>query len=139
MNPVFLCVDMNWSTGYPSIHFPNHLLQQAGMLQPIPMSWAVGRKSPWMDGQSITALTQAFTLTPKGNLLSPIDLSCMSLDRGGNQSTHANTGRRCKTHRERMPGSGTQCRRQCYPLSYCQVYDIFQHFRFIIIFNCIIY
>ena len=48
---------------------------------------------------------KTFTFTPMGNLESPINLTCKSLDCGrkpGNpEETHADTGRMCKLHTER--------------------------------------
>ncbi len=62
--------------------------QGHGGLEPIPA--ALGREagSPWIGCQFITGLThkdnQPFThtFTPTGNLESPINLTCMSLDCG---------------------------------------------------------
>jgi hypothetical protein len=43
---------VNWESIHPSIQ----LFCVVGMLEPIPESWAVGRKRPWMNGQSITVI-----------------------------------------------------------------------------------
>ncbi len=64
------------------------------------------RGTPWTGRQSVTGLTyrdgQPLTFTPTGNLESPINLICMSLDCGRKpehpEKTHAGTRRTCKLH-----------------------------------------
>lgn len=72
---------------------------------------AIGERwgTPWTGRQSIT---QPFTLTltPMGNLESPINLTCMFLVCWRKpqypERTHAGTGRTCKLHTERPQLAG---------------------------------
>ncbi len=66
------------------------------------------QSTPWTGRQSVTGPTyrerQPLTFTPPGNLDSPGNLICMSLDCGRKSEylgkTHAGTGRTCKLHTE---------------------------------------
>ena len=68
------------------------------------------RGTPWTGRQSITGphrdkQPHTLTLTPKDNLETPINLTCMFLGGGRKpeypERTHAYTGRTCKLHTER--------------------------------------
>ncbi|MEQ2290756.1 hypothetical protein AMECASPLE_006320 [Ameca splendens] len=96
--------------------------------------------TPWTGRQSIACQhtnnhAHTHSVTPKGNLERPINLTGMSLDCGKKpyypERTHACTGRTCKLHAERpLVGSRTQdlfififftqdlfaARQQCYQL-----------------------
>ena len=67
---------------------------------------------PHRDKQSPT-----LTLTPKDNLESPINLTCMFLDGGRKpedpERTHADTGRTCRLHTERTSWDSNQDRACC--------------------------
>lgn len=84
-----------------SIDFITHLLLcrvGVGGAEVYPsMHWVKWRETAWTDRQSITGLTQidrqsvTLTFTPKGNLESPVHLTCMSLDwRGKLEETELN-------------------------------------------------
>ena len=90
-----------------------------GLLVPIPA--IIGREAggtPWTGRQSIAGPTSTLTFTPTGNLESPINLMSMSLDGGRKpeypERTHADTGRTCKLHTERIrTGDLLAVRHQC--------------------------
>ncbi len=76
------------------------------------------RGTPWTSCQSITGPTyrdrQPLTLTPTGTLVSPISLTCMSLDCGRkleySEKTHTGTRGTCKLHAEGpQPADGCLC------------------------------
>ena len=69
--------------------------------------WARGRETPWRGRQSITGphRDKRNTLTPRDNLESPVNLTCMFLDGGRKpgypERTYEYTGRTCRLHTER--------------------------------------
>jgi len=102
---------------HPSIHFLYPLNPSVGSRG----GWSLSQQSsgerrgtPWTRRQSITGphrdkQPHTLTLTPKDNLESPVNLTCMFLDGGRKpeypERTHAYTGRTCKLHTERpQPG-----------------------------------
>jgi len=88
-----------------------------GGLEPIPA--VIGRKAGYtLDRLPVhhratqrQTTTHTLTLTPKDNLESPINLTCMFLDSGRKldypERTHTYTGRTCKLHTER-PQAGIE-------------------------------
>ena len=100
---------------HPSIHFLplNPSVGSRGGWSLSQQSSGERRGTPWTDRQSITGPHRdkgdkqscMHTFTPKDNLESPINLTCMFLDGGRKpeypERTHAYTGRTYKLHTER--------------------------------------
>ena len=109
---------------YPSIHPSIHFLYPLNPLVGSRGGWSLSQRSlgekqgtPWTGHQSITGphrdkrdkQPHTLTLTPKDNLESPVNLTCMFLDGGRKpERTHAYTGRTCRLHTER-PQPGVEC------------------------------
>ena len=100
--------------GHPSIFYTvNPSVGSWGGWSPSQQSSGERRGTPWTGRQSITGphrdkrdkQLHTLTFTPKDNLESPINLTCMFLDSGRKpeypERTHAYTGRTCKLHTER--------------------------------------
>ena len=103
----------NFYTKYPSIHLLYPLNLSGGSWA----GWSLSQRSSgerrgthWTGRQSIAGphgdkQPHTLTLTPKDNLESPINLTCMFLDGGRKpeypERTHAYTGRTCRLHTER--------------------------------------
>lgn len=89
LSSLFWCSDNIW---HPSIHSSKRLSTDAGAYT---ASRAIGRETPWTDGQSITGLTQTYTLShshPRAILVShftwPACLWIMGKPYCGDSATH---------------------------------------------------
>jgi len=131
---------------HPSIHFLYSLNPTVGSWGGWGLcQWALGESTPWTGRQSITGPhrnKQPHTLTPRDNLETPINITCMLLDSGRKPEypgrTHAYGGRRYMHYAERLrtfpgiePGTPLAVRRQCRPLHHVQptlksIYQILQ-------------